>query len=267
MKYTDYRDILEDELSTRRQNNPAYSVRAFARDLGISSPRLSNILNKKQGLSVESAREIAKRLKIPEGKKRWFYLSAGALHSRSDKERKEFQKKIKEIKNESKVYSEISMEYFTIVSEWYHFAILELTLLKTFQYDIQWIANTLGIDPQNAQDAIERMKRLDLVQEKNGTLVATHQYIESPDEMASSALKKFNSQLIQASLRAITEQPVHEREISSILIGIEKSRLPELKERLKDFRREFSYEAAKGDNKDTLYCLATQFYSLSKESR
>jgi len=45
----DYRVWLVDEFSQRKQKNTAYSLRAFARDLGISATCLSEVLAKKRG--------------------------------------------------------------------------------------------------------------------------------------------------------------------------------------------------------------------------
>ena len=50
-------EILSFQLSQRKQSNPAYSMRAFARDLQISSSQLSMILSGKRGLSVASAKK------------------------------------------------------------------------------------------------------------------------------------------------------------------------------------------------------------------
>lgn len=58
----DYRIILRSELAERCKHNPNYSLRAFARDLGIAPSRVSEILSGKQGLSRKAALSIAERL-------------------------------------------------------------------------------------------------------------------------------------------------------------------------------------------------------------
>ena len=59
MHHSTYHDLINEEFEKRKQINSAYSLRAFARDLGISAPRLSQILNKKQGLSLNAAQNLA----------------------------------------------------------------------------------------------------------------------------------------------------------------------------------------------------------------
>ena len=59
-----YQDILNEYFLIKKEVNPAYSLRAFARDLGLPSSNLSNVLKGKQGLSIKSALQILERLKI-----------------------------------------------------------------------------------------------------------------------------------------------------------------------------------------------------------
>jgi transcriptional regulator with XRE-family HTH domain len=60
----DYRDMLRAELASRQNRNPNYSLRSFARDLGLSAPRLSDVLRGRYGLSRSAAAAIADRLHL-----------------------------------------------------------------------------------------------------------------------------------------------------------------------------------------------------------
>ena len=128
MQEKSYVDILKGEFERRKLLNPSYSLRAFARDLSMSPPRLSQILSGKHGLSVKAAGEISKKLKLDDESHQWFCDSVGALHARGGKERREFQAKIKKIKEKTKKFTKLQLEYFEVISDWYNFAILELTL-------------------------------------------------------------------------------------------------------------------------------------------
>ena len=59
-----HRKILNDELGRRTRKNHKYSIRAFARDLGIHSGYLTQILNGKKRLTIHSAVRVAKRLEV-----------------------------------------------------------------------------------------------------------------------------------------------------------------------------------------------------------
>ena len=158
MQYVTYHDLLDEEFERRKQFNESYSLRAYARDLGLPAPRLSLILNKKEGLSVDSAEGIASKLKLSEKKREWFCSSVGSLHARSFKERNDYKDKVQKYKDEAKVFSELHLEYFKVIADWYHFAILELTYLADFQNNAAWMANILGISTEEVEIALDRMK-------------------------------------------------------------------------------------------------------------
>lgn len=89
-----YREILKNEFEKRKQRNPLYSLRAFARLIDLSSPRLSDILNKKKGLSKEKALQIAKRLDLVGKESEYFVLLVESEHQRKKKLREEATKKL-----------------------------------------------------------------------------------------------------------------------------------------------------------------------------
>jgi uncharacterized protein (TIGR02147 family) len=264
MQYNSYHDLLEEEFDRRKTFNQAYSLRAYSRDLGISAPRLGQILKKREGLSVQSAEKIARRLKLTEQKKHWFCSSVGLLHARSFKTRREYEKKIQNYKTEAKIFSELHLEYFKVIADWYHFAILELTYLKDFQNNPQWIAEVLGISTSEVASAIERMKSLGLLSDVNGKLTDTFKFLATPSDVPSASLKKFNSQLIKMALAALYEQEVGDREIAANIFSIAKNKIPLFKEKLRDFRRELEREANQGKEKDAVYCLSMQLFQLTR---
>lgn len=64
MDYPSILEILRLELEKRIQRNPKYSQNAFARDLGVTSARLSEILAGKKGLSRDAAKQIGQNLEM-----------------------------------------------------------------------------------------------------------------------------------------------------------------------------------------------------------
>src|SRR6516165_11941016 len=68
-----YQAILVDEFMMRTAKNGRYSMRGFARDLGISQSFLSQILSKKRKLSHEKALIVSQKLRL-RGKKRRLFV-------------------------------------------------------------------------------------------------------------------------------------------------------------------------------------------------
>lgn len=57
-----YQDFIAQAYFERRSRNASYSMRAFARDLGMSPSQLSLILNRKRGVSTAKAQELVSLL-------------------------------------------------------------------------------------------------------------------------------------------------------------------------------------------------------------
>lgn len=93
----DYKDILRSYWTNIHSRNHRYSLRSFARLIGISSGRLSEVLSGKQGLSARSAEQIAQRLKMaPDVQKRFVCLVVASC-ARSRRDRLLAQKELEEL--------------------------------------------------------------------------------------------------------------------------------------------------------------------------
>ena len=57
-------DILRAELAKRQERNPSYSIRSFARCLGLGPTTISQALLRKRTLSKSSQRKVIAALKI-----------------------------------------------------------------------------------------------------------------------------------------------------------------------------------------------------------
>ena len=64
MEKIDLIDLLNNEFKHRYENNPHYSLRAFARDLDVQPATLSHILNRKRVPSNEFKNKSYKALEL-----------------------------------------------------------------------------------------------------------------------------------------------------------------------------------------------------------
>lgn len=58
----DYRQMLGSELERRQSRNPRYSLRAFARDIGLHASDLSKILRGKKPIPLSTAVSVVPRM-------------------------------------------------------------------------------------------------------------------------------------------------------------------------------------------------------------
>ena len=264
-QFASYRDILNTELAERCSMNPRYSLRAFARDLGLNPSRLSEVLNGKQGLSEKSGMTLAKALGFTLDESHYFCDLVQAEAGRSRQKRAEAKARLFERHQERRKTNHLSEERFKVISEWYHFALMELTTLKSFRNDTAWMAKKLGISQAEVTSGIDRLKTLGLMSEEGGMLKQTQANVYTTDDVPSKALPIYHTQLLEKAITALKMQRVDEREISSLMISINMEDLPEVKKRIKQFKHELNiFLEEKKTERDETYLLGLQFFRLTE---
>ncbi|MES2856446.1 MAG: TIGR02147 family protein, partial [Bdellovibrionota bacterium] len=121
-------EVLATEIEERRLRNASYSMRAFARDLGVSSSRLSDIMNRKRPLTDAAAKRLAEGLGYNAKETEMLVLFAQASDNRQESVRNEAL-----VRRQALIRSfqqvNLSTEAFEAIADWHHFAILEMTHL------------------------------------------------------------------------------------------------------------------------------------------
>jgi uncharacterized protein (TIGR02147 family) len=261
-----YRRYLTENYEARSLRNPSYSLRAYARDLDIAVSTLTEVLKGKYGLSKARVSSLAKSLSLSAEQSQHFADLVRQEHARDPQERAAAKARIQARLH--RTTQTMTLDGFKIISDWYHLAILELITLKGFKNDPVWMAKRLGLPELTVKEALERLLRLELIEESKGHLRATDDFSHIGNDTPSQAIRKFHKQILEKALAAIESQSVQERENSSTIFAIAKKDLPEAKKKLSQFRREFAALYSEGKSKDEVYCLSLQFFNLltSKES-
>lgn len=260
--FNDFRDILRHEFKSRYQRNSRYSLRAFARDLGISEPRLSDLLKGRNGLSQISAQKIANRLGMNQAQSDFFWLLVVSKNSRSLMKRENARLKLKKLRSQSKM-KPLSDEVFKIVGSWYHMAILELTYTSGFKSDTKWIADKLGISEADATDAIARLREFGLLRlNHEGKLEATEDFSEIETNLPSPVIQNFHRQVLDKASKAIQGQSPEKRSLQSLLLAFSSSDILEAQEEIQDFTKRFCLKYGARRERDQVYALSIQLFNL-----
>ncbi len=251
---TNYRSILTSELLQRVKNNPAYSLRRFAQQLELSPATLSGVLSGKRRLSLKSASKISDRLNLTPADAAKFYQSVAS--SLTENGARILSPSIPE-------YKALSEDVFRVISEWYYYAILELTYVSGCQDHPRWFAKKLGINYNQAADAIERLITVGLLDRKKGRLIKTNVHLASPSGISSSAVRQRHREILNKALESLETHSVNERDFTSMTMSIDPALLPEAKKRIAEFRRELCAFLESGKRK-RVYEMSVQLFPLSE---
>ena len=238
--------IIAEELARVQAKNPSYSLRSYAKKLGISPAALSEIMRGRRPLTRKAARKILERLCVHPQK-------AEKLLAKTDHvDQKEFTK--------------INMDYFNVISDWYYLAILSLAETEGFCDEPEWVAERLNIRKRDAKSAFARLERLGLMERREGGLCPTGLQYETSQGIANPAIRKNHFQNLELARKSLEGDPLDERDFSAITMVVDPERLPEAKKRLKEFRREFCSHMESGRKRE-VYRLCLQFFPLSKSKK
>lgn len=232
-----------EKLLEIQSRSESYSQRALAKRLGLSSGALSEILAGKRKISAKLAKRLADRLELgPAERKR---LGIGESLPREP----EFL---------------LSADTFQLISDWWHFAILNLTLVEGFRSNTAWIAARLGLPFGKTKEAIERLIRLGLLKkDRNGRLTRTHKALRTSDHVRDLAVRKAHRSDLMLIERSLENVPIQLRDLSSVTFTLDPGMLPSLVAILRDFQDEFMERAESVKGKE-VYRLAMHLFPLTR---
>jgi hypothetical protein len=240
-------DFLKDEFSRRRQRNPGYSLRAFARSLKVNSSTLSAIVSQKRKATPTIAKRLLDQLGTDPFLKQKIITSMMGLELTSNIPR----------------FHMLREDEFAAISEWEHFAILSLLETRNCRHSVSWISNRLNIGTRTVREALERLERLGLIRKSGGKWVTTGESIASPSDVPSAALRKHNQQYIEKALHSLERHPLEERDITGVTMAIDPAKLPEAKALVRAFRRQLCKFLESGDQ-TRVYRVNIQLFPIDE---
>lgn len=244
--------FLKQELQRRKNKNAGYSLRAFAKSLGLSSSFVSKVLNAKKNVSQETMMAIASRLSVDED----------SLH--------DYLSQLPNFKLKNMEFETVAVDQFQYISDWHHFAILEAVSLTDFKADMKdqskWFAERLSISEERASSAVQRLVRLGLLTTNDkGQVLGIQKNHTTIGGVPSSANREHERQLLQKAIEALEEVPVVDRSNSSMTMAIPMSRVKEAREKIIAFQREMSTFLQRKGKRDSVYQLSIAFFPLTKK--
>jgi uncharacterized protein (TIGR02147 family) len=263
--HTTIANFLQAHYERRHDKNPAYSYRAFARDLGVSRSQLSDILRGLSGASAKSIRLIAKGLELSDQEYEFCMALSQRQFARATARRSAAEQKIADLTFKSKTVK-VEHDVFTAASDWLHFAILELSLLRDFSHSAEWIGAKLGCAQSEIKEATARLLRLGLAKIE-GDRFQTSTVMAAGGEVPSAAIRKFHKQVLDKASEAIEQQSIDRRFLSSYFISLRQDQIPRATEKIKNFLDDFATEFDNTQEKDRLYALSLQFFDLLQPER
>jgi uncharacterized protein (TIGR02147 family) len=253
----DFRRALQAELVKRCQKNPRYSLRAFAKNLGVGPSFLSMILASKRTITINTIENLGPKIGLNPKELATLKQNIISKNLKSTNESTSDE-------NSNDTYIQVAMDQFHLISDWYHYAILELISVETFKPEPRFIAKSLGISVGEVNAAVERLVRLNLLKIENEIWRAVDEHSTNYDKVTLSlARRKLQKQVLEKALTSLEEVDYQKRDQTSMTMAIDVTLLPEARKKITKFRREMARFLQK-NNKNEVYNLAVALYPLTQ---
>ena len=237
---------LQREFLDRCRKNPAYSLRAFAKYLEIDQSFLSKLLKGQRAVTPDFAQNVGPKLGLkPAQIKSLFKTGVASLPG----------------------FLPLSDDEFEMLSEWHHFAILELIKTDDFETEPAKISTRLGIHVEEVKSALDRLQRLNFIRvSEKGVKLLSANNTWTNTKQTSVARKNLQKKILEKSIDALEHVPFELREHSSLTVAINVKKMPAFKEKMKEIRKELAdfLQADGEENLNEVYQLTLSLFPLTQ---
>ena len=249
-----YLTTIKNAFDIKQQQNPQYSLRAFARDLEMDPSTLSKVMKGTRGLTIKDSRFVAQKLNLNPQERTLFLESLYRTKAQIDD--------IKIDPVDTRFMLDES--YHTVIAEWEHFVVETFLELDGIDPTVEEVAKSLGISIDRALEVLINLKNCGLiVEDENGKLKKAHSKIRTPEDVTNKALRESHLETLELGKKKIDDVEVELRDFSSMTLAVDMEKIPEAKSIIREFRQKMM-ALLKNGNKTEVYQIAIQFYPVTE---
>lgn len=252
--------MLKQEYMDRKVRRPAYSERAFARDLKVSAGYVSLLFRGQRSLSPAKGLAIAQRLGWSEEKVNQFVASI----QKQNLQTSAASSKIKSTSRPSGKFADLELDSFRFIADLNHLA--ALTLIQSRQgLRSQEVAAVLEVSAVEADLVTARLVRLGLIKQDKQLLRSTKASVEIKD-VPSEAIRSLHRQAIQKAEASIEGQPTETRNLAALTLSLDPAKMAGAKLFINRFLKSFEKKFGNADHGE-IYQMNTQLFKLSRGTK
>lgn len=251
-----YISRLLHEFECKKRNNSRYSLRAYAKWLDVNPGTLTRILQSERIPSLFLGKQFVAvmGLELSEGE---LFLNSLAEEKwksaplRVSQELKDFGRPSTENDQARIETFKIELDQYHVLSDWIHYAVMELTYIDTFKFDYKWMGKKIGRSAKDVEQAVERLVSLKLLEKVDGSIKKTHNRVTTKDKSKTSVpLKKLQKELLQIAIDSIDDVSFDKRASVSMTMAINPKNITQAKRLFTDFSESICDLLEEGEQTD-----------------
>ena len=253
-------EVLKQYFERKKVTRPKYSLRALARDIGVSPSFLSDILSGRKKIPKSRIGDFVKHLDMDEIGCLQLKKSLGG----TDNNRKD-EGLASDDKDFLRDYFLLPKNQYSLLRHWYYVVILDLTTMKGFKSDVDWISQKIGISKIETELAIETLLRLGVLKKNSGQLQKTNKKLRLPTKNSQSEVRQFHQQMIKKAYdelqKKTDEKSFNDRLMTGATVVTSPERVQATKEKLNQYLIELADDMSKSSDQE-IYQVNFQLFPL-----
>jgi uncharacterized protein (TIGR02147 family) len=239
--YTNYRLYLADYYQLRKKSRRGYSYRQFAQQAGFTSPNyLKLVIEGQRSLSGQSIEQFITGLGLSQPMAAYFRCLVAWNQAADDTEKTRLFQELKRLTPASRRY-ELEADAMEYIQHWIYPVLREMVLNGEFRDDPYWIERRLSgrIDIREITSALSFLKtRGFILKDESGAYKVKDDVVISSDEVRSLAVRTYHRRALEQAITMLDDLPLTQREYGALIIQLPEDSIAELKQKLKDFRKQ-----------------------------
>lgn len=239
--------LLSKYFKRKKKKNPRYSVRAFARDLGVAPSFASNLLNGKKMISAQKLDRLSQVLDLDEAVIAMLTKSVVPVAK----------------VNPLSEFEPIENKNLSFINPWFNVAILDLMTCINFNPDPKEISRRLGIHEIEVINSLKLLESLGLAKKTTDGYKKTDRLLRVPVKQSLREIREFHRVMIKKSLLHLTENDYENRLITGVTIATNRENIKKAKAKMNEAMHEITQILCEGDCTE-LFQLNLQLFQLTK---
>lgn len=248
---------------TQKGTKPRLRIKELSKMAGFeSAAAMTMILKGRRGLGVESAERLAKHLPLTGRGKDYFIGLVRLENAKTGEEKRGLEEEMLYLRSR-RDECVLELPQYRFLSIWYYPVIYSLAS-GGIPFSAENIAKVIGrgLTARMVKEAVGDLLNLKLLRLENRRLLQTSGGLTTAEAVRHAAIYRYHQAMLDRAKEAL-ELPPDEREMNGLTIRIPKEKLPEVKNRIRQFRKELS-EFLMDSTRGEVHQLNVQLFPLTE---
>ena len=242
-------DLLKKIYAEKKGKNAKFSMRAFARKIGISQGRLSEIMSGKRNLTLRVAQKFVSACQLNQNEQKKIYDLVRA------------QKHLKTKKIVERRF--ISSEDFEKICHWPYYALLALIESSGIDTTVDEYAQKLQIEKIILIEMLKQLEKIAMIKNDHGCYSLVEESTITTQDVLSHTIQKFHQELVVFHLSQMEKIPIDLRMVESLILPFSINKVPQAKRMVRHFLEEFQKKFGHSKGED-VFGISLLFSPLNR---